>query len=91
MTKHAEFDLWEHVIKKRTHEDRRSGPLPGEWRRPCEDAGRNYTDQPFDRDGVPHLLYFEEIETGFSTIADPRHSLEALRAKGVNIKEFILI
>jgi hypothetical protein len=81
--------IWKHGDNK-THDDPRLGPLPADWRRIYFD-GDKVQDKPFDRDGNPHPTYFEQDSTGIRTWDDPRLKPEALVAKGVDIKEFILV
>jgi hypothetical protein len=83
--------IWEHGDNE-THDDPRLGSLPADWRRMYLDGNLDRGKvQPFDRDGKPHNTYFEQDSTGIRTWKDPRLKYEALIARGVDIKEFILV
>lgn len=85
----AIFPIWT-LDGERTHDDPRLGPLPPGWRRSFgRDDNLKYA--RFDDDDKPKEPWFENIETGEETRSDPRLTLEALIARGVDIKELILV
>jgi hypothetical protein len=71
-------------------DDPRLGFLPSKWRKRYGDIG-NPSDHPYEDDGSPRFLWFENLETGDWTNFDPRLTSQALIAKGVDIEDFVLV
>lgn len=83
--------FWENESNERVVADPRPWPLPSGWEIIYKAANGKPESEPFDSEGNPHHCAFEEIETKVRTFADPRLSVEALKARGINVKDFILI
>jgi hypothetical protein len=85
-----EFDEWAvsreiiHNINTREHnvKDPRLGPLPDTWE---EVEAKRTRDDPY------HFVRFKNKSTGDLINHDPRLSIEALKARGVNVELFTLI
>ena len=74
-----------------TQNDPRLGPLPQNWRIRFGFEANDLYDEEFDADGDRMLLWFENMENGDVTAYDPRLTSEALKARGVNIQDFIIV
>jgi hypothetical protein len=74
-----------------THRDPRLPQLPSGW---CEiyksDSGNLYYDE-YDENGESRYLFFENKSTKEVIESDPRLTSEFLKARGVDIKEFIVV
>ena len=73
-----------------TQNDPRLGPLPPHWRMRFGVVDDDLHDEEFDADGFRMQLWFENTENGDVTACDPRLTSEALKAKGVNVQDFII-
>jgi hypothetical protein len=73
----------------KTQQDPRA-PLPPPWRYVYLD-GENFESIESDEDKGMREQYFENLETGETTWFDPRLSPEALRERGVDIQELVLV
>jgi hypothetical protein len=72
-----------------SHEDPRLGPLPSEWRYLYGKSGASREELSEDEKNGP-ARHFENAEIKVIQEWDPRMLPEALRSRGVNIKDFVL-
>jgi hypothetical protein len=72
------------------HEDTRLGPLPSGWRYLYGKSGASREELSEDEKNGP-ARYFENAEIEVIQEWDPRMLPEALRSRGVNIRDFVLI
>jgi coproporphyrinogen III oxidase len=64
--------------------------LPPNWKIVFRSGGIFFDDE-YGSKGERRFMVFENIKDGFKTAYDPRLSSNALKAKGVNVEEFIVI
>jgi Heterokaryon incompatibility protein (HET) len=79
---------WIRSTGSQTQLNPRAGPFPPGWR---VRYGLNGDESEIDADGNMKSQWFENVETGERCWYDPRLRSQSLRARGVDIQDFLLV
>jgi hypothetical protein len=90
-TSKSEFPLYYNDGNVVTQRDPRLPPLPSGWRELYGWDIDNVSDHEHDDDGEPMDVWFDNMSTKEIVGYDPRLTSEALKARGVGVKEFIVV
>jgi len=71
-----------------TQKDPRLGPLPPGW---TFSFGDEDHEDEFDSENAMRLLYFKNVVDGKRTTFDPKMTSDELKARGVEIEDFIVV